>query len=901
MADVGGLVGRIESRDFLLNALADGTRVAVVLGGPGTGKSALLAAVAAGQRRRGVRVVEVTGQPLEQDLAFSTLVELLSSLGAGARQDALSALPADPLRQRLEVLSRVEEAADDGLVVLVDDAQWIDASSLSVLAFVANRISESQVAMVVAARGDVAPQGFAAHPVVPLPLLDTLQSRLVVRRTGLELDETLTAAIVIAAAGNPLALLELARAAAAGKVTRTDPLLPMPDRLERAFAAELPDLPAATRELLVLAAAGADDLGSLSTVGGPVDVLAGLEPAERCGLLRIADQRIEWRHPLTRAATYAAATADERGRAHRMLAALPTQAPDRRAWHLAWAAVGPDEDVAAELEAVAVRARNRGAFVEASHAMQRSAELSPDRSTRARRLAETAGLAIYAGQFDRLEELGRQVHQLTNDRALLLQVDHGIAYALGHTTRQRSARVALVDILERSWEHEVVLSWSSLTSLAALTLRTGEGTESVAEWQRRLDSVDRPVPWPVSEVNDAARTFVRAVGGGPSGRTVELVERARREAALGADDPVDLAFNVEMLLGTVAWIVDEHDAAERRLARAAELMLRADAPGQLAQTLLALGQVRFELGRWDEADESARLLSDFTEARSLEFLRHTSAELRARVAVVRGDVARAQESVLAIEASVDPGEWASLTCDLARTKGLAAMSAGDHALAYTHLRTLFRDDGTPLHWRTSLLGLGDLAHAAARIGRADEVVPLVAWASAHVGDLPGARVAMTLARATANLSGADQAGPSFEAAVSVVGGETWPFELATARLEYGAWLRRQRRPTAARDHLQAALTTFERLGAPAWARTARTELRAAGVATGAPTPSSWSSLTAQERQIVRLAATGMSNREIGEALFLSPRTVGTHLHHAFPKLGVTTRGRLRDVVEGLGD
>jgi len=158
---------------------------------------------------------------------------------------------------------------------------------------------------------------------------------------------------------------------------------------------------------------------------------------------------------------------------------------------------------------------------------------------------------------------------------------------------------------------------------------------------------------------------------------------------------------------------------------------------------------------------------------------------------------------------------------------------------------------------------------------------------------------MTLARATANLSGAD-AEPHFRDAVAEAG-QPWPFELATARLEYGAWLRRQRRPSDARDQLHSALATFERLNSPAWVKQARSELRAAGVATGAPTHSSWSSLTSQERQIVRLAATGLSNREIGEALFLSPRTVGTHLHHAFPKLGVTTRGKLRAVVEDLDE
>jgi DNA-binding CsgD family transcriptional regulator len=153
-----------------------------------------------------------------------------------------------------------------------------------------------------------------------------------------------------------------------------------------------------------------------------------------------------------------------------------------------------------------------------------------------------------------------------------------------------------------------------------------------------------------------------------------------------------------------------------------------------------------------------------------------------------------------------------------------------------------------------------------------------------------------LARAAANLAGA-AAEPSYELAVATGGGGTWPFERAGLELDYGGWLRRHRLPTRAREHLQSALVTFERLGAAPWAELARSELRAAGVTTEAPTARSWSSLTSQERQVVRLAARGLSNREIGEALFLSPRTVGTHLYNAFPKLGVTTRGRLRDVVE----
>ena len=641
-------------------------------------------------------------------------------------------------------------------------------------------------------------------------------------------------------------------------------------------------------------------MASLGAVSGRDQVLAELEPAERSGLLKVRDGRIQWRHPLARAATYAAATADERHRAHRALAALPSQLPDRRAWHLARAAVEPDEDIAAELELAAERARTWGGYAEGCRAMQRSAELSPDPAARSRRLVAAAELAAEAGQFTQLREFGRQVEHLTGEPELRLRVQHAVAYALGHTTRQHSARVALLAVIERSWQLNPMASWSSLTSLAALAARTGEGIDAVREWYDRLTSVDQPVPWPFSEVLAAARAWVRSVADGPSSRTPELVEEVQRPPTLGPDDPPDLVFSTEMLLGSAAWLIDEHEAAQRRLARGVELMQRADATGELPQTLVALQGVLFEMGRWDEAAEAAQLLSDIGEARSLDFLAHAGAELLARVAAVRGDVAQAVEIVQATEAVVHPEEWAALTCDLLRTRALAAVSSGDHAGAYAQLRGLFRDDGTPLHWRTSLLMLGDLAAAAARTGHAESVAPLIAWAEANVGAHPSARVSMSIARAVANTSG-PAAGPAFEAAVATDRGDTWPFELANARLEYGVWLRRRRRPTHAREQLQAALTTFERLGAPAWAAMARSELRAAGVVTGVPAASSWSTLTTQERQVVRLAATGLSNREIGEALFLSPRTVGTHLHHAFPKLGVTTRGRLRDVVDGLDE
>ncbi len=183
-------------------------------------------------------------------------------------------------------------------------------------------------------------------------------------------------------------------------------------------------------------------------------------------------------------------------------------------------------------------------------------------------------------------------------------------------------------------------------------------------------------------------------------------------------------------------------------------MQGADATGELPQTLLALAHVRFEMGWWDEAEETSRLLSDVAEARGLDFLSYSASEVRARIAAVRGHPGQAREIVHATEAVVDPGEWASLTCDLIRTKALAAVSERDHALAYAHLRGLFLDDGTPLHWRPSLLAVGDLAAAAVRTGHADEVVRPIEWARTHVGEHPSARVAMAVARAVANTSGA---------------------------------------------------------------------------------------------------------------------------------------------------
>jgi DNA-binding CsgD family transcriptional regulator len=219
----------------------------------------------------------------------------------------------------------------------------------------------------------------------------------------------------------------------------------------------------------------------------------------------------------------------------------------------------------------------------------------------------------------------------------------------------------------------------------------------------------------------------------------------------------------------------------------------------------------------------------------------------------------------------------------------------DAAGCFEQLRGLFHADGRPVHAHIAYRSLADVVAAAVRAGRVDDVRAVMTLAAERLAD-PGPRQRLALARSRALLAG-DGAEAFHEAATSEPEFAQWPFELANARLEYGAWLRRRHRPTAARDQLQPAYDVFERLGAVAWAGLARSELRAAGVATAEPTSSAWADLTAQERQVVRLASSGLTNRQIGASLYLSPRTVSAHLYNAFPKLGVTARSQLRDIVE----
>ncbi|MBZ5740323.1 AAA family ATPase [Nocardioides mangrovi] len=901
-----GLLGRGEVLQEVRHRLVEGSRVITVLGGPGAGKTAVVTAAADAARADGWLVLHAHGRTTEAMLGFSALLDLLDAPGAedhgtvdlvaSIRRRVLGSEgtgPTDALRLRRDVHQwLVTLAADRDLLVLLDDVHWLDPASWQVLAFVANRLAQSEVSFLLASRADAAPAGLEDHPVLHLPPLTGAESLELLDATCPGLDPVTRVSILERAAGNPLALLEL------GRVGAHDAL---PATVEAAFAADLPALPAETRRLLLLVAAGADDLAVLSRATSAGSVPHQLEPAEHAGLVRVHGTRVVFRHPLVESTVYGLASAAERRAAHGTLADAYAADGDRRIWHRAAAAVAPDEDVAAELMASADRMWMRGAQQEAADAVVRAAELTVDPDLRDERILIGVDMSPAIGHVHKMASVADRFRRHSTHPAVRARSAQVQAYALTQTMQQAAAR----DMLQRSLEEMIGLDdlagWASLTSLATLTYRTGQGTGVLARWLQRYEetTLHDPEGHPLQA---AAWAWIRAALD-PLDPPSELLElfRAAPDHPTGTLPVSDIVV-YDVLLGATGWLLDEHAVAVRRLTRAVELMQRADGSRHLAQPLMALGQVQFDLGRYDDADRTGRMLVDISEAEGLWYYRVVGRELRARVTAVRGDHREALRTIDALLAETESGQSASLEAVLMTGRAYALAGMGDHEGAYQDLRSLFGADGDPLHPHVSFLALADLVSAAVRVGRADEVVEVVRRAQGRVGTEPGPRIRRLLARARAQLS-ADPADADrlFDRAVREPGAADFPFEWASAQLEHGVWLRRQRRAADARGLLRTAQQVFTRIGASAWAAAAEAELRAAGVRSDdlGREPARWPDLTSQEREIVLLAATGLSNKEIGQALFLSPRTVGGHLYHAFPKLGVTSRNQLRDVVSEL--
>ncbi|PRX44522.1 regulatory LuxR family protein [Prauserella shujinwangii] len=880
--------------------LLDGARAGrsgslVVRGETGVGKSALLDHVAGSAAD--LRVLRGTGIEAERELPFAGLHLLLREVTD--RIDDLAPAQAQPLRCALgagtgrtgdrfdvglAVLNLLADLAEERpLLCLVDDAHWLDPASADVLLFAARRLQAEGVAIVFAARDLHAPP-FPA-PGVPefrlRPLPPDAAAELLTEHAA-DLPRHVRERIADEAEGNPLALLELADAYREGRLT-TWPFrvtgLPAHSRILHTYAGRIAALPERTRlMLLVTAADGTCDtrtvLAAGELLGASVDDLRVAEDAQ---LLMFTDNCIGFRHPLIRSAVYENAALPQRLAVHGALARVLADRADadRRAWHLAAATVGPDEEAATALELSAEHARVRGGHAAVAAAYERAARLSPDPSARSRRLTEAARAALDAGQLDRAADLAREATTLLTDPALYARA--ALVHAAVATERGGPLDAHRVLTAAAGQAADLAPDLAAKLLFWAVDAAWSAGAVGVAEHTAgQAEALGVDVGGHVRLLAEAMAALHRFAPEGPSALR-RLVDRAGELFAGCCGQPLELHGRVNV----ARWylLLGDDLAAHQTALAVEEQACMQGANGLLPHVSALLARTRLYAGHPHEAREGAT--EGLRVARETG-QRHSAAELTgvlAEIAAIAGDERRVSELLPAA-----PPPTAQIV------HSLLDLGLGRYEVAVDRLAALVESRDR----LAALAALPDLVEAAARAGTPDRARAAADWFTtwAEAGGQRWARAVALRCRALLDDTEPERL---FAAAVALHredGGR--PFDRARTELLYGEWLRRARRRSEARPLLRSALAIFERAGARPWAERARTELRATGESVRAPGGADdlLDRLTPQEAQVVRLAALGLTNREIGARLYLSPRTVGHHLYKAYPKLGIASRGEL---------
>lgn len=907
------LVGRDKEMAWLRDLVSppyEGAKAMLLLGEPGVGKTALVTEAVAEARSGGMRHLGATGRESEQDLAFSGLYQLLrpalrhiSDLPArqaaalrGAFALSGDALPPDALLTGIAVLTLLSLASEQAPVfVTADDAQWLDQASVDALTFATRRLDAERVVLLVSARGTTPPRGFERDfpqmLLEPLPLADAgrlLDSQYQPPRGRLR-DQ-----VLCQAAGNPLALIELSKLVAAdpgaGRRWATE-LLPLTSQLTAIMAARYTALPGRARAGLLFAAAA--DSGDVTGHAGGL-TMETLTLAEAAGLVRIDASGPQFTHPLARSAVYHSAPFAERAAAHLKIAAGVRDRPDRYAWHLAAAALGPDEEVAALLEDSAAIAQRRGGVAAAAHAMERAAELSPAECDKARRLLAAADLARSAGQSGWVREMAGKVLELTSDPDLRTAARMNVGWSLLWSGQPAEALESLLSVAEAPGTQPDT-AWDAAAMAATIGHQTGlrEACARVRTTVGLLDHayVTGPSDGGVPTTRaDEARVWIW-VCADPFGRRADTVPYLRR---IAAGTMQDLA-----RVGGAAWSLDETELAVQVLRQALSRLGGPSVRGASGAVLSCLEWACVDSGRWDEALDAAVRASEIAAAHKMETVSGQADLVTATVAAMRGEVTEVAPLLARVRARVDEAVYRGFAARAGHAAGLAALAQGRYIAADAKLSRQFAADGTPLHYHFSYYAIADYAAAAARAERRLEARNQVERAMALAGPDPGPRLEQLAARARALLADPAEADQYFTAGLADPAGETWPFERAQLQLDYGEWLRRQRRINDAKPVLTSALDTFRRIGSAPWTRRADSELRACGVAvdTTPALSSGLAALTPQQREIAILASHGLTNSDIADRLFLSPRTVASHLYRSYPKLGIAGRHQLRGLVD----
>lgn len=900
-------LNRGREREVLDQLVADArtgkSRVLVLRGEAGIGKTALLGYLS--DAANGCRIARAAGVESEMELAFAGLhalcAPMLSRLGRlpVPQREALSTAfgmsagsPPDRFMVGLAVLSLLADAAEEQpLICVIDDAQWLDRVSVQTLAFVARRLLAEQVGLVFALRESGGEHHLEGLPELVVDGLAASHARRLLDATipG-PLDGPVRDRILGEANGNPLALVELARgenlvAAAGGFGLPVE--MPLTSRIEQSFVRRVEPLAAKTRRLLLLAAA--EPVGDVPLLWRAAERLGigpeAAEEAEAAGLIEIGTH-VRFRHPLVRSAAYQAAPARERRKIHGALADATDarRDPDRRAWHRARAADGPDEAVANDLEQSADRAQARGGLSAAAAFLERAAELTPDPGKRVER-----SLAAAQAKLD--------VADVAAASDLLAAADLGPGDELQHA---RLARLR-----------------------ATITFRSQRGRDApplLLEAARRLDPLDAAMARETYLEAIASAMFAGRLGAGPDEREVAQAAReSNRDSGQGAADRLLDALVTRFTEGYAASVAPLSQAlrafgasdgggADRRwlwlacrlaqdlwddelwhllATRGVHLARETGALSLLPNALNYLAALSVHSGAFSTAAALVDEVDSITEATGIPPLKHAAFMLIA----ARGDEAQ----TLAVlewgrQNVTERGEGSSIGA-AAWLGSLLYNGHGHYDKALTLAREACEHEDVVFYgW-----ALVELIEAGVRAGQPEEAAAALGRLSERAR-ASGTQWALGVeARCRALLSD-DESG--YQESVERLADSRAAIELARSRLAYGEWLRRASRRVDSREQLRAAYEMFSQMGAAAFAERARRELSATGETVRKRTAETVDELTTQEKQVARLAAQGLTNPEIAAQLFISPRTVEYHLSKVFPKLGISSRRELPGALPG---
>jgi DNA-binding CsgD family transcriptional regulator len=909
-ARAAGLTDRLSERhalDRLVDAVrADECRVLVIRGEPGVGKTVLLDYLAGRASDAACLVTRATGVQSEMELAFAGLHQLCVPMLShaehlpGPQRDALrtafgldAGAPPDRFMVGLAVLSLLSEAAGKcPLIGVIDDVQWLDRASAQALGFVARRLAADPVGLVFAARDP-------RDELAGLPELEVEGLRDRDARALLEgalvgpLDARVRDLIIAETHGNPLALMELPRGLTSAELAGGFGLpgaqagtAQVTGRIENSFTRQLDALPADTRRLVQLAAAdpSGDQLLVWRAAGRlGISARAAAAPAVAAGLVEFGAQ-LQFRHPLARSAAYRSASLSDRQRMHAALAEMtdPVADPDRRAWHLAQAAAGPDEEVAAELERCAGRAQARGGLAAAAAFLERSVALTVDATRHGERALAAAQASLQAGEFDKSLELlttaeTGPLDEFQRARVDLLRGHVSFASGLGS-----DAPALLLNAARRLEPFNLELAretYLTAWGAAGITAHLDGGIVllTISRAVRNLPAAGGS-PRPLDLLLDGLALLTTE---GRAAATPTLQRAAKAMTDISVQDVLRWGWAAAGASNAV-W-----DIEGSRTISARQVQLLRDA-GVLAQLPIHLSALAITTAWIGDLAGAAALIAESDHVAAA-----TGSQLAPyallRLLALQGREAQARTVITsAIKHGHTHAQWAAAVLDNGLAQYEQAAVAAQQAASNTFDPWL------------SMWALPELVEAAARsenAGLAHDALQRLAGTTRHCGTDWALGIE---ARCRGLLShGADAEGCYREAVGRLSRTQLRP-ELARAHLLYGEWLRRHGRRADAREQLRTAYDLLAAIGMEAFAERARRELLATGETVRKRNSESVTTLTAQEAQIARLARDGRTNPEIGAQLFLSSRTVEWHLRNIYTKLGIGSRRELHAALARLG-